>query len=416
MNKVLFTRRMTKSSDCSTKIVVALVIGLLIGGVFMVLVQNKFFKQPKPDDDKAVAKQPKPCTYTCKIGRTVSTTKDCSFAESLLQEGKEHKIDGETPSDSLLVKRMNDVGWRVNRGSSENGWNAVLVLPSPLKYRCDAHATSSKEVVITRSFVGECPPIEIVCPNGIMMNPPADAQFSDEGRDALQEATNNVQEQLTQCVKVMDKQCPTTSGETAKRYRYTYSNNKEVTEKLAVKKTFCDRRGVTLLKAYTSDEQYDSIEFAKDENGAPRMETIKQYLQALANPAEITAIKNFILSDLADTTAEFGGGLASGPPEQFKEYPSRKGAGNRGYGVSKTLMDDYIAGVVRSVWHMHAINNDGDPEQEGPSIADFNGITTKTNGEAIITYMGKDASGKICFNVKFYTGPNIVVDLGDYDP
>ena len=74
---------------------------------------------------------------------------------------------------------------------------------------------------------------------------------------------------------------------------------------------------------------------------------------------------------------------------------------------------------------MHAINDDGDPSQEGPSgdpdnpkqeNDDFNNIYTLTNGEAIITYIGRDASGKICFNVKFYTRKNIVVDLGDYDP
>ncbi|MDO8661345.1 MAG: hypothetical protein Q7K43_05635 [Candidatus Woesearchaeota archaeon] len=417
---------MVKRSDCTTKIVVALLIGLLIGGVFMVLVQNKFFKQPKPDDDtRAVAKQPKPCTYTCKIGLSVSATKECSFAELLLKEGKGRKVDGEVPSDSLLVKRMNDVGWRVNGGSSENGWNAFLVLPPPLKYRCDAHATSSKEVVITRSFVGECPPIETVCPNGIMMNPPSDAQFSDEGRDALQEATNNVQEKINQCMQATDKQCQPVTGDVTKRYWETYENNKIVTEKLADKKTFCDRRDITLLKDYTSNEQYDSIEFAKDKFGASRMETIKQYLQALSNPSQVAQIKDFILADLANGNPEIGGGLVSGAAPSFKAYPSGSKQGNTAYGVSDELGKSYKNGFVRSIWHIHAIDKNGNPEQEGPSgdpehpeqeNDDFNAMYSYTEGEAVITYIGKDANGKVCFNVKFFTRKNIVVDLGDYDP
>jgi len=377
-----------------------------------------FLTQPKPDDDKAVAREKKTCSYQCKLSASSSLSGSCPAGTTLLLAGRTKLEDVSQEKDAALLKQMNALGFGQQGGTSDTGWTAQVEKKGLLvSYLCNARASSTSSVTVTIPYVGACPTQESVCPNGVLKEPvPQGTTLSPESVQARVEAEANAQAQLDTCQQTMDARCEKLPQDAAKRYWETYDNNKVVSEKLAGKKSFCDRRGVTLLKEYTSDEQYDSIEFAKDEHGALRMKTIKQYLQALSNPAEIVSIKNFILGDLADTTAEFGGGLASGSSEQFKAYPSRKGAGNHGYGVDKELMDDYSANIVRSIWHVHAIGAEGNPSQEGPSVADFNGMTSYTEGEAVITYMGKDADGKICFNVKFYTRKNIVVDLGDYDP
>jgi len=273
--------------------------------------------------------------------------------------------------------------------------------------------------------VGACPPIEQICPNGILEKLPADAKTDQNYATALDEANTNAKAQLETCKKTMSKRCEQLPDDVPQRYWETYENNKAVTEKLAGKKPFCDRRDVVLLKEYTSDEQYDPIEFAKDKLGVDRMESIKQYLKALSNPAQIAEIKNFILADLANGNPEMGGGLVQGPSPSFKDYPSANTGGRISYRIPPELKKAYDKKIVRSIWHVHAINDDGNPSQEGPSgdpehpkqeNDDFNSIHSYTEGEAVITYIGKDANGKICFNVKFYTRKNIVVDLGDYDP